>query len=85
MADPRPNARVYVDLAENLRDLRIDRKLSQAELATKAGFRQRYISDLERGCRPRSSFHVDALARTLGVTRELLLGVSTSPGCGAAA
>ena len=61
------------NLPENLRWHRRIRDLSQAKLAALSGFRQQYLSALERGLRPTDPHHVDVLAQALGVSPVALL------------
>jgi transcriptional regulator with XRE-family HTH domain len=57
-------------LAENLRLFRLAQRLTQQQLADRAGagFSQWYISRLEQGLRPADEQHVAALAAALSVT-----------------
>lgn len=66
----------------NLRRLRRERDLSQAEIARLANaltpdgtdpFSQAYLSLLERGMAPRDPTHTAVLARVLGTTEAALL------------
>jgi transcriptional regulator with XRE-family HTH domain len=63
--------------------IRLNLGLSQAELAIRAGFKQQYVSLLERGMRPTDESHVVKLAEVLGVEAEALfaesLTICTSP------
>jgi transcriptional regulator with XRE-family HTH domain len=61
-----------------LRALRVERRLSQTELARRANLPQQYLSALERGIMPRRLADLDALAAALGVPAVVLLDVSTS-------
>ena len=64
-------------LAENLLLLRTWRRLTQAQLAGKAGppFSQETISQIERGLRPSNPERdVPRLAKALGVPVNLLVG-----------
>lgn len=65
----------YQYLAVNLRRLRLDARLSQQQLAARAGdgFSQPYVSDLERGRWPVDRAHVSRLATALGVDEATLL------------
>lgn len=65
----------YQYLALNLRRLRQDARLSQQQLAARAGegFSQPYVSDLERGRWPYDRGHVARLASALGVEESILL------------
>lgn len=61
------------NLPENLRWHRRIRDLRQASLATLSGFKQQYISALERGLRPSDPRHVEVLAQALGISPTALL------------
>jgi transcriptional regulator with XRE-family HTH domain len=54
-------------LSYNLRRIRQDLGITQATVATRAGFHQQYISNLERGLLPAAAKHVAAIAAALGV------------------
>ena len=60
-------------LPDNIRWFRRARDLSQQELAELCGFKQQYVSALERGLRPSEPRHVDVLATALGMSRATLL------------
>lgn len=60
-------------VTENLRTLRVQRKLSQEMLAQKAGISVSYVSMLERGQRTPPLDTLETLARALGVTPVSLL------------
>lgn len=59
-------------LATNLKEIRKSRKLTQKQLATKAGVSQTTISDIERE-RNQSSLELPAIAKALKVSVEDLL------------
>ena len=65
----------YHYLAVNLRTLRLGARLSQQQLAARAGtgFTQPYVSDLERGRWPYDRTHVARLADALDVEETALL------------
>jgi len=65
----------YAYLAVNLRRYRAESGLTQAMVAQRAGagFRQRYVSDLERGLCPSDPSHVKRLAVVFGVPETALL------------
>ena len=60
-------------VGENVRRLRLDRGVTQEELAVKSGFGQNYISDLERGRRNPTVVTLWEIAEALGVTPVDLL------------
>ena len=60
-------------VAENLRTLRVRKKLTQELLANKAGVSVSYISMLERGNRAPPLDTLETLANALGVTPLALL------------
>ena len=55
-------------VGRNVRRLRLDRGVTQEELAVKSGFGQNYISDLERGRRNPTVVTLWEIAEALGVT-----------------
>lgn len=57
----------------NLRTLRVNRRWSQRELALRADTHQRRLSLLENGLAPRPA-EVEALAKALGVSSDVLIG-----------
>ena len=60
-------------VAENLRAMRLQRKLAQESLAEKAGLSVSYISMLERGQRSPPLDTLEGLAKALGVSPLALL------------
>ena len=60
-------------VAQNLRAMRLQKKLSQESLAQKAGLSVSYISMLERGQRSPPLDTLEALAKALGVSPIALL------------
>ena len=60
------------DVGRNLRKLRRDRDLPQAQVARFAGIRQQELSAIERGLQPRLAL-VEKLARAVGVHPNALL------------
>lgn len=62
--------------ASNLRRLRMDLKLSQEEVAARAGLDRTYISGCERGVRNPTLTSVERISSALGVKPDFLLRVS---------
>lgn len=60
-------------LADNLRQLRAKRKITQDQLAHEAGVNKNYISQIETESRAVSIDIVEKLARALGVPIAVLL------------
>lgn len=68
------------ELGERVRTLRIQKGLTQVELAKKLGMTQSNISELERGIRGLTIRHVLKLANILSAsTDEILLASSSTP------
>jgi transcriptional regulator with XRE-family HTH domain len=68
-------------LANNLRELRAQRGLSQEYLAFEAGLHRTFIAHVERGARNISIDNIEKLAIALGVpTYRLLMGPKELPG-----
>ena len=59
--------------ATNLRRLRLERKLSQEELAERAGVHRTYVGMLERSEKNVTILNIERIARGLGVSPEILL------------
>jgi len=55
-------------VGRNLKRIRVERGLTQEELAERSGFSQQYISDMERGCRNPTIVSLWELAQAIGVT-----------------
>jgi transcriptional regulator with XRE-family HTH domain len=62
---------------KHLRQVRLEKKLTQTELAFKAGFDRNYIGMLERGQRNPSLLNLIKLAAALGMKTSWLLDFST--------
>jgi len=61
-------------VAGNVRFLRLEQKLSQEELAERAGFHRTYVSQLERAVTNISVDNLERLAHSIGVdVSELLM------------
>jgi transcriptional regulator with XRE-family HTH domain len=59
--------------AQNLREARHRVRLSQEELALRAGLDRTYVSGCERGTRNPSLVSVEKLSNALGIEADLLL------------
>lgn len=57
----------------HLRDLRIERKYTQEELADRAGMHFTYIGQIERGLRNPSLVNLEKIAKALKVSAGTLL------------
>lgn len=60
-------------LGSKVQLLRHDQRLSQEELADRAGLHRTYVSGVERGVRNPTLTVIDRLARALGVTVAVLV------------
>lgn len=60
-------------VGRNVRRIRLQRDLTQEELAERSGFTQQYISDLERGRRNPTIVSLYELAQALGVSHVELV------------
>lgn len=58
---------------EKMRQIRKRKKISQEDLAFKAGLHRTYISDIERGARNLSLINIEKIATALGVNPDDLL------------
>ncbi|MHC1760562.1 MAG: helix-turn-helix domain-containing protein [Negativicutes bacterium] len=63
----------------NLKNLRIDSKLSQAELAERSGISQGYLSSLERGEKQPTLPILKRLAEALGISTAALIDDDNKP------
>jgi len=59
--------------ASNIKQLRIEGKISQEELAFQCGLHRTYISDIERSSRNVSIDNIEKIATALNVSAEKLL------------
>lgn len=69
-----PHSALVKAFAGNLKRLRNQARLSQEELALRAGLDRTYISGCERAVRNPSLLSVEKIAEALGVTATDLLG-----------
>ena len=70
------------DIGRNIRNLRKEKGLSQAELARKTGVSQKVISAYERNYRLPSSTFIPIVAETLGTTPDALYDTGEGKGRG---
>jgi transcriptional regulator with XRE-family HTH domain len=63
-------------LGKAIRDLRAERRLTQEELAERAGVHAHYVSDIERGLRNVAIVNLTYLANAFGLTAAELLGAA---------
>ena len=66
-------------MARNLRRTRHDKKLTQEELADRAGLSMRYVGSIERGDVSASVTVLGRIAEALGVEPAELLKISDGP------
>jgi len=64
-------------VGENVRRIRLEKGLTQEQLAERSGFGQQYISDLERGRRNPTIVSLYELANALGVDHVALVMAPT--------
>ena len=64
-------------LGENIRECRLQRKLTQLELADAAGFGEEHCKQVEYGNKALSIYNLCAVAKTLNVSTDYLLYGST--------
>jgi transcriptional regulator with XRE-family HTH domain len=64
---------LVVLLGRNVRAWRLERGMSQEQLALDAGMKRSYLSELERGLRNPSVRALGRLAEALGTSADLLL------------
>ena len=60
-------------VGDNVRRVRLDRGLSQEQLAEKSGFTQQYVSGLESGLRNPTIITLHEIAQALGVSHMTLV------------
>jgi len=66
-------ADVRIDFGEKLRKIRNSKKLTQEELADRAGMHFTYIGQIERGLRNPSLINLHKLAKALRISSDELL------------
>lgn len=76
------SADVLVAFGRAVRQLRLERGLSQERLAELAGLHRTYVADVERGTRNVGLRNVDRLASALGVDLPTLMASTEAPGRG---
>jgi len=64
---------VQVRFGERLREVRLEKELSQEKLAELAGLHRTYVSSVERGERNISLVNIEKLAVALGVSLKDLM------------
>ena len=64
---------IRIRFGKRLRELRLERALSQEELAFRSGLHRTYVSSTERGSRNVSLVALERLAIALGVSLSVLL------------
>lgn len=72
MLHPLNMTNIKSDFGKRLRKLREERKLTQEELADKAGMHFTYIGQIERGVRNPSLVNLEKLAKALEITAKEL-------------
>ena len=60
--------KVQIEFGNRIRDMRKKQRLSQEDLALKAGLDRTYISGIERGERNPSLINISKTAKALGLT-----------------
>ncbi len=68
------NEKILQSVGKRIRDLRLERQLSQEKLAELAGFDRTYISLVERGKRNLSLINLFRFSKALGVSVSDLVG-----------
>lgn len=78
-AESRPKAHPQVAFGTRIRELRLERELTQDDLATHCGLFRTYMSRIETGNANPTLTMICALADALGVTVAELFPLSTPP------
>ena len=69
----RPSKKILVNLARNVKEIRLTHGISQEQLAEKCGFHRTYIGSIERGERNTTLSTLEALSESLDVSISRLL------------
>lgn len=69
---------IIKSFGEAVQEIRIERGLSQEELASQIGMQRTYISDVERGIRNTSISNAKRIARALEIPLSKLIEVAES-------
>ena len=69
-------ANIRQALGRAVKDLRLEHRLTQEELAERAGIHAHYISDIERGRRNVAIVNLTYIADAFGLTASDLLGAA---------
>ena len=64
---------VLILFGQRLREVRLEKKISQEKLAELAGLHRTYVSSVERGQRNISLLNIDKIASALGVSLQKLM------------
>ena len=64
---------VLILFGQRMREVRLEKKVSQEKLAELAGLHRTYVSSVERGQRNISLLNIDKIASALGVSLQKLM------------
>jgi len=79
MGNPTQKFAAQLLFARNMKRIRLDKKLTQENVAEGAGLHPNYISSVERGERNLSIANIERIACALGVSMPELLTESDNP------
>lgn len=65
---------ILIEFGSVIRELRLERQISQEALADICGLHRTYVSDIELGKRNVSLENIERIANALGVTIEFIFG-----------
>lgn len=65
---------ILIEFGSVIRELRLERQISQEALADICGLHRTYVSDIELGKRNISLENIERIANALGVTIEFIFG-----------